>query len=344
MDFFKYLQNQSVKRFAILALICFILYELRGLLNIILLTFVITYLVDRLNNFLTRQLNRAFFINKKVVLSIIYLSLAIGLVVLFYKLLPIVIEQIGQLIRLVLTIYHEQQNSDWFHSLAPMLQSVNVEGYARQGFDFVLKISNWGFNLFLALILSLFFLLEKEKVGKFTVKFRTSKISWLFNELEYFGKKFVHTFGKVIEAQFLIALINSFLSSIALWLLGFPQLFGLGLMIFVLGLIPVAGVIISLIPLCTIGYSIGGLPTILYVLGMIAVLHCLEAYVLNPKLMSAKTNLPIFYTFVILTLSEHFFGVWGLIIGIPTFVFLLDILDVEPLPVTSRLKMPKEKI
>jgi len=44
--------------------------------------------------------------------------------------------------------------------------------------------------------------------------------------------------------------------------------------------------------------------------------------------MSQKTNLPIFYTFMVLTFSEHFLGVWGLIIGIPIFVFLLDVLDV----------------
>ena len=45
--------------------------------------------------------------------------------------------------------------------------------------------------------------------------------------------------------------------------------------------------------------------------------------------MSAKTNLPIFYTFMILIFSEHFLGIWGLIIGIPIFIFLLDVLDVN---------------
>jgi len=54
----------------------------------------------------------------------------------------------------------------------------------------------------------------------------------------------------------------------------------------------------------------------------------MEAYFLNPKLMSAKTNLPIFYTFIVILFSEHFLGVWGLIIGIPLFMFLLDILGV----------------
>jgi predicted PurR-regulated permease PerM len=99
-------------------------------------------------------------------------------------------------------------------------------------------------------------------------------------------------------------------------------------MIFLLGLIPVAGVIISLIPLCTIAYTIGGMTYVMYIIVMIVILHALESYVLNPKLMSAKTNLPVFYTFIILVISERFFGVWGLIIGIPVFMFLLDVLGV----------------
>jgi len=58
------------------------------------------------------------------------------------------------------------------------------------------------------------------------------------------------------------------------------------------------------------------------------IIHAIEAYILNPKLMSSKTDLPVFYTFIVLIFSQQFFGVWGLIIGIPVFVFLLDVLDV----------------
>jgi predicted PurR-regulated permease PerM len=61
---------------------------------------------------------------------------------------------------------------------------------------------------------------------------------------------------------------------------------------------------------------------------MIMIIHAIEAYLLNPKLMSAKTELPVFFTFIVLIFSEHFFGVWGLIVGIPVFVFLLDVLGV----------------
>jgi predicted PurR-regulated permease PerM len=251
------------------------------------------------------------------------------LVIGIYKALPTIVHQITQLTNLTKSVYDEQQDHELFQYVVSLLGDVNIEGYVKQSLDFVLKISNWGLNMLLALILSLFFLLEKTKVTQFTAKFKTSKLAWFFDEIEFFGKKFVHTFGKVIEAQFLIALTNCILSTIMLWIMGFPQLFGLALMIFVLGLIPVAGVIISLIPLCAIAFSIGGFMKVIYVLVMVIVLHSLEAYLLNPKLMASKTNLPMFYTFIVLIFSEHFFGVWGLIVGIPTFVFLLDILDVK---------------
>src|SRR5690625_1503206 len=85
---------------------------------------------------------------------------------------------------------------------------------------------------------------------------------------------------------------------------------------------------ISLIPLSLIAFTIGGFLKVFYMFGAIIVIHAIKAYILNPKLMSSKTNLPVFYTFVVLIFSQHFFGVWGLIIGIPVFVFLLEILDV----------------
>lgn len=101
------------------------------------------------------------------------------------------------------------------------------------------------------------------------------------------------------------------------------------MMIFLLGLVPVAGVFISLIPLCVVAYGIGGFRTIIYVLILVAVLHTLESYILNPKLMAHNTKLPVFVTFLVLIIAENIFGIWGLIVGIPIVVFILDLLDVK---------------
>ncbi|BBP87273.1 hypothetical protein BsIDN1_08910 [Bacillus safensis] len=52
-----------------------------------------------------------------------------------------------------------------------------------------------------------------------------------------------------------------------------------------LGLIPVAGVVISLIPLSIIAYTLGGGMYVLYIVLVIVIIHAIEAYFLNPKLM-----------------------------------------------------------
>jgi len=119
-----------------------------------------------------------------------------------------------------------------------------------------------------------------------------------------------------------------------------PSVIALAVMVFILSLIPVAGVIISLIPLSFIAYSVGGIRYVIYIIIMIVVIHMIETYFLNPQFMSSMTHLPIFFTFVILIVSEELIGTWGLIIGIPIFVFFLDILGVHSI----RKNTPKKKI
>lgn len=58
---------------------------------------------------------------------------------------------------------------------------------------------------------------------------------------------------------------------------------------------------------------------------MIAVVHSVEAYYLNPKIVSSYMEFPVFITFLILLVSEHFMGFIGLMVGVPLFYIFLDI-------------------
>jgi predicted PurR-regulated permease PerM len=298
------------------------------MINLLLFTFIFTFLMDRLVFFLSKKipLNRRLLVITSYATIVSFLSYAI------VKYLPMIITEITQLIRQITAFYTSKHDNMILNFIVSRLEEIQISNYLERGFTFLITyftdISTFTLQILLALLLSLFFLLEKPRLIEFTRKFKTSKIASIHAEIEFFASKFVRTFGKVIEAQIIIAIVNCILTTIALWILGFPQLGGLSIMILFLGLIPVAGVIISLIPLTIIAYSIGGIMTVLYVFIAIMIIHAIEAYILNPKLMSSKTNLPVFYTFIVLIFSEHFFGVWGLIIGIPVFVFILDVLEV----------------
>nr|WP_040924883.1 AI-2E family transporter [Saccharibacillus kuerlensis] len=338
----------GVRRALALILAVVLLISLKSMLNLLLITFILTYLMNRLHLFIRRGTDRIK-LNSKLVLVLIYALLVFALGFGIYRYLPVFIFEIQQLITQVISFYNNLStlvvpDNAFTRYIMDSIKEFDIASYVQGSIDFLVHtltdIGKLSLHLLIAFILSLFFNLEKDKVASLMSKFRYSKAAYFFTELEYFGRKFISSFGKVLEVQFMIALTNALLSLVFLWIFGFPNLIALGLMIFLLGLVPVMGVVVSLIPLCAIAFNIGGLQMILYVLIMIVVLHAFEAYILNPKFMSNKTHLPIFFTFLILLLGEHFLGVWGLIVGVPIFIFLLDILEVplEPEGKTSKLK------
>lgn len=350
MEFIKvFFQKQITKRLLTLAVVGVILYLLKDMLNLLLLTFLFTYLMYSLLKFVQNYISKIFpFKIEKVILTLLlYIILIASIVFVIIKYIPIAVYQIIDIFNEIAIIISNQKEKTYdkpvLDYIVSLLNTIDIPTYiqGKSGYLFKLvgNIGELGLNLFISILLSLFFILEKDRIIRFVSGFKESKIAGIFNELQYFGSRLLNSFGKVIQAQIMIALCNSVLSVIGLWVLGFHQLLGLGLMIFLLSLIPVAGVIISFLPLAIIAFRMGGFIEILYVVIMIVSLHALEAYLLNPKLMSVKTELPVFFTFLVLILSEHFMGIWGLIIGIPIFIFILDLLEFN----FSEKKKPKIK-
>lgn len=329
----EYLHSEGFFRFITLVILVVFLISIGNMLNLLLFTFIFTFLMGRLEQFVTTQLNKVVPVNSKVVIALLYLIIISILSIVLYKYLPVITMQLTELVKQIFSFFQHPPKSRIiqyaFSYINDFANQLDFQKQMNVLYLYIADISKLTLQIFLSILLSLFFLLEKGKIIRFASRLKYGKFNWFFMNLGHFGNKFVNSFGKVIEVQFLIALTNSVLSLVCLSILGFPQLIGLGIMIFFLGLIPVAGVIISLIPLSMIGYSIGGISTVIAVLVMIVVIHALESYVLNPKFMSAKTNLPTFFTFIVLIFAEHFLGIWGLIIGIPIFIFLLDMLDIH---------------
>lgn len=321
---------KSILAFSILGIV---LYFLRDMVNLFLLIFILSYLMYTLQNYIFIRMNKLFKVKRVLIIAFIYAALLGIIVLLLSRYIPIIIKQL-------ITIGMEISKFDIKHykeTINPVIlgiiEQADIEGYmeATQAklISTIAGFGKLGFNFFAAFILSIFLVLEKEELTKFIRKLSASKIGFLFDTYIYFGRNFANSFGKVFQTQITISFINSILSIIALTIMGFSQTLGLGFMIFILGMIPVAGVIISLIPLTIMGFIIGGIPKVIAVLVMIAVLHFIESYVLNPKLMSKSLKLPEFMTLLILLVSEHLMGVWGLLLGLPLFMFILDILGIK---------------
>ncbi|MBU3181844.1 AI-2E family transporter [Clostridium psychrophilum] len=334
MQAIKQLWNrESLMKILLLVTIVFFLFLIRSILDLILLTFMITYLVNSMQSLLVNQINKVTKVNPTIITIFIYVFLIVTIALLAVKYIPLAISESILVLNKMDYIQDTKSTLGSLSYLSPIINRIDFASYAKSGIQnimlFVTALGKGSVNTFLAILLSLVFILQKDSILKFVHKLKHSKIAGAYDYFQYFGNNFLNSFGKVIQAQIMIAIVNTVLSTIGLTLMGFPQLFALAFMIFILSLIPVAGVFISLIPLCLIAIKIGGLIKVLFVLIMIFIIHAVESYILNPKLMSDSTHLPIFFTFVTLIVSEHFMGIWGLILGIPIFIFILDLVGID---------------
>jgi len=327
------INNTLVKKILSIVLLVLFMYFFGGMLNQLLLIFIVTFIFGQLQRFLYEKVNTRMRISRKLITIFMYIIILLFFTISGIVYIPKVTQQLFDIINLISTFDLSQVQSKFDMNLMNIIPEDQIDAYIRLAeshlLGFVATAGTFSINLLMSFLISFLFLLEKDEIVAFLKHMEQSKVSFLYEYFTFYGKKFLNSFGKVIELQIVIAFINSFLSVLALTVMGFPQTLGLGAMIFILGLIPVAGVIISMIPLTIIAFNIGGAIKIVEVIVMIAVLHSLETYVLNPKLMSAKTKIPVFLVFLILMVSEHYIGVWGLLFGIPLFMFFLDILDIK---------------
>lgn len=337
MGFMQFIQEQCkkdfVKRVVVFLIIIGFFYVFKSFANLFILTFLFAYIVGGLVDLIDNKIKKYIKIKKRYITIVIYMLLIGGVIGIGIKYFPILVFQIKKIFNELLNINYIRPKNYFEFMVKFVQEQLNVKQYlnpnAQDAFKVASYIWTFGFNLIVSLILSFFYLEEREKTVIFMDKFSKSKIDWVYKYFMIFKKQFLNTFGKVVQAQLLIAVANVVLSIIGLSLMGFPQLLGLGFMIFFLSLVPVAGVIISFLPLAIIAYNIGGPIQVLYVLIMILAIHAIESYVLNPKFMSDKTELPVFFTFLVLLISEHFLGIWGLLLGIPLFIFILNLLDIK---------------
>ena len=337
----KFKNNIPLRRFVVFLIIVAFLYEMRAMMNTILLTFIYTYVIVHLIHFVQR------YVSKMPTGAIVVVTYLIILALLYFVItvyMPMLVGQISKMVKSVMAFYETNQSSQLMSYVTHYISKGELVTQAKRAMTFAFhtatNIGTLTIATFMSLILSFFYTIELKQMREFSSLFvKSGYLKWLFEDIRYFGKKFTNTFGVVLEAQFFIAICNTALTMIGLAIMKMPQIVALGLMVFILSLVPVAGVIISLIPLSIVGYSVGGIRYVIYIFVMIMIIHAIEAYVLNPKFMASKTELPIFYTFLVLLVAEHFWGTWGLIVGVPIFTFLLDVLNIKPTKKDKKVKL-----
>ncbi|KAL4858147.1 putative transport protein YdbI [Chlorella vulgaris] len=180
------------------------------------------------------------------------------------------------------------------------------------------------FAVGISLILSFMVVWDLPTIKRGVQSLRTSRIAPIYNTVAPSLEIFATLFGKALQAQARIAAVNTILTALGMWALKLPGAGLLSLFVFFCGFIPIAGVIISTVPIAFVALTEYGFTKLALVLLMITGVHFVEAYGLNPAIYSAHLKLHPLLVLTVLVVAEHSLGVWGLLLAVPLTVFALD--------------------
>ena len=181
-----------------------------------------------------------------------------------------------------------------------------------------------------SLVLSFMIVWDMPAIRRGVESLAHSRLAWLYYETAPALSAFGHLFGKALQAQCLVAAVNTALTAAGMLFLQLPGVAFLSLIVFFCSFIPVAGVIISTVPIGFVALTEFGVGRLLAVIVLVAVAHAVEAYLLNPAIYSAHLKLHPLIVLVVLVMAEHALGVWGLLLAVPVTVFTLEFLVKTP--------------
>ena len=190
--------------------------------------------------------------------------------------------------------------------------------------------ANWILTIGSAFLLSLLFsfliVLDLPRLTRGVQGLARTKIGFIYAEVAGSIYNFCKVLGRAMEAQFLIAICNTILTAIGLWVIGVGEgnMVFLCTVVFLCSFIPVAGVFVSSTPICIAALANGGPLTMLLAIAMILVIHAIEAYILNPRIYGHHLRMNPVLTLIILVICGKLFGPWGLILGIPVFNYVFS--------------------
>ncbi len=322
-----------------------------AMLTPILIGLVIAYLVNLLLTlFETKLLNRGRFKTMKpekkrgIALLLSYLSFILIVIAFLGMLLPRLVESAQALVTSVpqnignTTEWVQEfiRNRNWDVQIEKYLteQWQNLVAWVN-GFltntlphvgGFLLSTLTNLINFFLGFILSIYFLIRKEHYGGIVNKmlFAWLPIGAAERTIEI-ATRMDTLMKQYIKGQLLVSFTLSVFFFVIMLLMGTPYPLLLTFILFVTDLIPVVGPWIGSIPVILLIFLSNPVKGLWFIL-VILVGQQLEANVVSPRIQGQQMGVSAFWILVTLIVANHFFGLVGMVVGLPVFVLIYSLM------------------
>ena len=196
-------------------------------------------------------------------------------------------------------------------------QFLNIEsivGYLQS----VLSAATGIIDIFIAVIVSIYVLLDRRKIVKFIKKLINAifepkiseRISNYFNETNEIVLKY-------ISSQFLDAIVIGILVTIAMNILDVKYALTLGILIGVSNLIPYFGAIVGVAISIIVTIFTGGFVQALWMGVIVIILQQIDANIINPKIVGTSLKIRPLLVILAVTIGGAYFGALGMFLAVP---------------------------
>ncbi len=185
------------------------------------------------------------------------------------------------------------------------------------------------FTLILAIIFSFILVMDWQRIAGTMKELENSRIRSFYIGAAPHLHAFANVLGKAFTAQAIIATCNTVLTAAGVWFFQVPNIALIMTVVFLCGFIPILGTFLSSIPIVIFAIQVGGLLLVVKLIVLVAVVHAFEAYVLNPKITGNVLHVHPILVLVLLLVGERFFGIWGMVVGVPIGYYIISVLTMK---------------
>jgi predicted PurR-regulated permease PerM len=209
-------------------------------------------------------------------------------------------------------------NIDSALAQVPDMASGFVTGIFPQIFDFTTGFVRSIVNIIIGFIISIYLLADKDRLKRqfsdVLIAYAPKKAAIRIIKV---AKLVINTFTSFVGGQFTEALILGIMFFVGMLIFGFDYPLLISVIIAVMGLIPIVGPIIGLIPSVFILLMIEPMQAAWFLLYFV-VIQQIEGNLIYPKVVGESIGLPALWVLLAIIIGGGLFGVLGMVLGVPT--------------------------
>ena len=209
-------------------------------------------------------------------------------------------------------------NKDISTYFAPGLQMI---------IDYLMGLSSLFIKLMSGIVISIYYLIDKESIIFNFKKFIYSILSETHSiKIIDFGKIVNTTFKKYFVGKIIDSIIFGIITFIGFMILKIPYALPFSLVIGVTNMIPYFGNIMGMVPAATITLFFSPIKSVEIVLFIIT-LSNIDGWFISPKIIGDKVGLSPLLIILGIVLGGGLFGILGMLLGVPTIALVKILLE-----------------